>query len=71
MGKRLGTSKDVERLADVARSHKWVVKVTNGNHLQFIPPDKEKQIVVHSLTTSDWRAYANLRSRLRQNGLDI
>lgn len=69
--RRLGTSKDVEQLAKIARNQKWVVTHTESNHLEFRPPSKDKQIVVTSLTSSDWRSYQNLKSRLRKSGLEI
>lgn len=71
MGKRLGTDKDVQKIADKAVAAKWVVEHTDNQHLRFKPPQRDKPIVIYSMTSSDWRAIRNLRSQLRKSGLNI
>lgn len=70
-GKLLGSSKDVEALARIARAQKWQVSHTRGNHVEFLPPDKSQPRVITSLTPSDQRQIKNLKSRLRKAGLKL
>ena len=58
--------KDIIR---AAKKQGFVVQRTKKGHLQFIPPDKTKPIVVASGTPSDHRELQNLLSRLRRSGL--
>lgn len=48
MSKRLGTNKDIEKLARRARKQGWEVQITRNNHLKFINPDGA--VVVGGLT---------------------
>jgi hypothetical protein len=59
---------ETRRLAAVAERAGWTVEPTRSGHLRFRGPDG--QVVVHSTTSSDWRAARNLRAQLRRAGLD-
>lgn len=61
--------KRLEQLAAQARDQNWTVTPTGGGHLKFIPPEKDKPLVIAAVTTTDHRAAANLLSQLRRSGL--
>lgn len=60
-----------KRLAEFssqAQNQDWRVEPTNSGHVKFIPPEKDKPIVIAAATTTDHRAAANLLSQLRRSG---
>lgn len=63
---RLGTHKDLEKLARNARRAGWSVELTKGNHVRWTPP--EGDFIIGGLTSSS-RGVQNLRARLRRAGL--
>lgn len=71
MSKRLGTDKDVQAIAEKARSADWTVEHTRGQHLRFTPPRKDLPIIIFAMSSSDWRAIKDLRARLRRAGLEV
>ena len=60
--------KRLDELASQAREQDWRVEPTSNGHVRFIPPEKDRQIVVASGTTTDHRTAANLLSQLRRSG---
>ncbi len=60
--------KRLEELASQAREQNWTVVPTNSGHVKFIPPEKDKSLVIAAATTTDHRAAANLLSQLRRSG---
>jgi len=63
--------KRINEISDRARQQGWRVEITNGGHLRFIPPDKERPMVHAPATSSDYRGLANTAAQLRRSGLDI
>ena len=68
--RRLGTDKDVEKLARTARRAGWQVMVSTSNHLHWISPDGSKKIV-SSLTWGDQRRIKRVVKALKDSGVDI
>lgn len=60
--------KRLEELASQARDQDWTVMPTNSGHVKFVPPEKDKPLVIAAATTTDHRAAANLLSQLRRSG---
>lgn len=60
--------KRLNELSSQAQAQDWTVLPTNSGHFKFIPPDKEKPLVIAAATTTDHRAAANLLSQLRRSG---
>ncbi|RZU36053.1 hypothetical protein EV284_3540 [Streptomyces sp. BK022] len=79
---KLGTNKETQKLADLARGQGWTVEVTGGNHLKWTPPpldkprknwteeDKVRQIPEISGLTPANVAFVKLKSRLAKKGLN-
>jgi len=44
MGRHLGSNKEIEKLARLARKQGWTVEVTRANHLKFLPPGGGKPV---------------------------
>lgn len=61
--------KRLKSLISTAQSANWVVTLTNNGHWRFVPPDKDKSIVIAPGTASDHRAIANLEAELKRSGL--
>jgi hypothetical protein len=51
MARHFGTDKDVEKKIREAKRANWIVEITRGNHIKFLPPDN-KTIIIGSLTGS-------------------
>ena len=65
---RLGTSKDVEKLARLARKHGMKIEITGGNHIKWI--GSSGQIYYTGLTPSS--RYTNkLKKFLRSEGVPV
>lgn len=58
---------DLKHLKRAARQQGWTVELANGGHLKWTPPT-DSPIVFSPSTPSDWRAIANIVSRLRKSG---
>lgn len=81
--KKLGTNKETEKLAKLARAQNWTVEVTGGNHLKWTPPpldkpreqwtdaDKEKQTPEICGLTPVSVAFVKLKNRLQKKGLNL
>jgi predicted RNA binding protein YcfA (HicA-like mRNA interferase family) len=69
MGKRLGTSKEVQSWADTAERLGWRVEITGGNHIKFMPPRRGEIVIVPK--TGSYRCELNVKSRLRRAGLPV
>jgi len=79
----LGTNKETERLAKLARKQGWTVEVTGGNHLKWTPPplnkpkekwteeDKAKQTPEICGLTPVSVAFVKLKHRLAKKGLNL
>ncbi len=61
--------KRLKALISAAESQQWAVSKTRGGHWRFVPPDKQRHIVIAPATTRDQRAVANLEADLRRSGL--
>lgn len=64
-----GANKDTEKMIRKAKSEGWVVEVTKGNHLKFLPPNNGP-IIIGGLT-SNASGVLQLRKRLRRAGLAV
>ena len=60
--------KRLNELTSQAQAQDWVVQLTQNGHVKFIPPDKEREIVIAPGTTTDHRTSANVLSQLRRSG---
>ena len=60
--------KRLDELTSQARNQDWTVTPTHSGHMKFIPPEKDKPLVIAAATTTDHRAAANLLSQLRRSG---
>lgn len=69
--RRTTRSKELQKLIKSARKQGWMVEKTRGGHIRFVPPDKDKPIVVSGSTPSDRRSVLNLRAQLRRTGLKV
>jgi hypothetical protein len=81
--KRLGTNKETETLAKLARKQGWEVEVTSGNHLKWTPPplskpkeqwtdeDREAQTPEICGLTPVSVALVKLKNRLKKKGLNL
>lgn len=81
--KKLGTNKETEKLAKLARAQGWQVEVTGGNHLKWTPPppaqpkgeltdeEREKQTPEICGLTPVSVAFSKLKSRLVKKGLNL
>ncbi len=63
------SDQEFQRLVDAAREQGWKVEKTEKNHWRFLPPDRKMSQVIAASTPSDHRWLKNLRSHLRQRGL--
>jgi len=61
-------SSECRELVKTLSNQGWSVEKTAKNHFRFIPPDKTKDIVIQSGTSSDHRSYTKLVSYLRRSG---
>lgn len=52
MARHTGADKDTEVLIRKARKQGWEVTITKGNHIKFVPANKEMSIIIGSLTGS-------------------
>lgn len=62
-------SPQMRELVDMAWSQGWLVTLTGGGHLQFVPPDESTKVFAPS-TPSDVRGVENARAELRRAGLE-
>ena len=62
--------KRLKATIDEARRQGWTVRQTGGKHVQLIPPDPDKPIVVAASTVSDYRGIRNLEALMRKSGLN-
>jgi predicted RNA binding protein YcfA (HicA-like mRNA interferase family) len=69
MSHNFGADKDTEKLIRAARKQGWEVRLTKGNHIQFLPPNS-REIVVASLTGSI-RSQRHLRHNLSRAGMAL
>lgn len=60
---------EFQKLVNAALSQGWLVEQTKKNHWRFLPPDSKMTQVIAASTPSDSRWIKNLRSHLRQRGL--
>lgn len=67
---RLGTSKDVEKLARTARRAGWTVEITGKNHLRWISPNGKDKLT-SALTFGDERRIKKIEKFLRERGVDL
>jgi hypothetical protein len=65
-----GASKDINVLVKAARKQGWDVRITGGNHIQFIPPERDLPIV-HGALTGTGPGVVKLRTQLRRSGLRL
>lgn len=65
-----GTTRDMREMIEVAIQKGYVLKA-GRKHFKLIPPDKSHEIVTFGATTSDHRAYKNMRAILRRQGLKV
>lgn len=69
-----GGSSGADKFNDLireARSQGWVVEVSRGAHVRFLPPDRTARPVYAASTPSDQRSWLNVRAKLRRAGLKI
>jgi hypothetical protein len=59
---------DLRNLERAAREQGWRTEKTTRGHLRWIPPDREKPIVIGSGTPGDRRAINNFLAQLRRSG---
>lgn len=64
-------SKELDRLVATARSQGWTVEMTTGNHLRWLSPDPNQNLVITGSGRSDPHAIKNIRARLRRAGLRV
>lgn len=69
-GNRLGTDKDVEKLARAARRAGWDVVITGKNHLKWISPDGKDKLT-SALTFGDPRRIKKIRKFLTERGVEL
>ena len=60
-------SKDLRKLMRRARKQGWKVCLTGGGHIKWEPPKGD--FVMSAQTPSDYRAFYNIRQRLKRAGL--
>lgn len=65
------SKKEIRKLIKRARKQGWTVVTTGGGHLRWSPPDPERPFVITGATPSDYRAFKNIRARLRRAGLKV
>jgi hypothetical protein len=59
---------DLDRVKKRSLEQGWRIKITTAGHHQFIPPDKDEEIVVTSGTPGDQRSWNNFLSDMRRSG---
>lgn len=69
MSKRLWRGKDWGPLVRAALAAGWQVVGTSNSHLKFTAPSGA--IVFTGRNNTDWRAFRNIKARLRREGLQI
>lgn len=68
MARHLGTDKDIEKLARQARKQGWAVELTRNNHVRWVSPDKDQDIIIGGLTSCK-SGTKQLQKRLKKAGL--
>jgi hypothetical protein len=66
---RLKVPEPLRRLAAAARADGWLLTVTGGGHLKWMPPQGGAPVFTAS-TPGDWRSSRNARAKLRRAGLN-
>jgi hypothetical protein len=73
MSRQLGTEKDVEKLARIARRSGFTVEVTSKNHLRWVAPrktDNHSAQLISPLTFGDKRRIKAIKKFLVANGCE-
>lgn len=63
--------KDLRKIRRQAEANGWVIKPTKNSHTMWIPPDPDKDIVIHAGSPSDPRAIKNHLSRLKDRDRNL
>lgn len=69
MSRHLGTDKDIEKYARRLRKIGWVVELTSGNHLRWVPPGGDFTYV--SPLTGNRHTLKRLKAAFKRAGYEV
>jgi predicted RNA binding protein YcfA (HicA-like mRNA interferase family) len=68
-----GLTKDkrLKQLARAADAAGWRVEVTKGQHVRWVPPDKDQPVIITALTSETQADYQRVRKGLARAGVTV
>lgn len=59
----------IRAITRAATDQGWVVRRTRKSHIQFVPPDKRRELIICATTSNHHKMFPVLIARLRRGGL--